>query len=50
MKHTDEILNLLRQQVSNDNEVGDIARTAREVVSKWVNPLSGGKDQTNVVV
>jgi hypothetical protein len=50
MKHTDEILNLLRQQVSNDNEVGDIARTAQEVVGKWVNPLSGGKEQTNGLI
>lgn len=50
MKHTDEILNLLRQQVSNDNEVDDIARTAQEVVGKWVNPLSGGKEQTNGLI
>jgi hypothetical protein len=50
MKHTDEILNLLRQQVSNGNEVNDIARTAREVVGKWVDPLSGGKEQTNGLI
>lgn len=50
MKHSDEILNLLRQQVSNPDEVNDIAATAREVVGKWVNPLSGGNDQTNGLI
>lgn len=50
MKHTDEILNLLRQQVGNDNEVEDIAKTAREVTGKWINPLSGGKEQTNGLI
>lgn len=49
-KHTDEILNLLRQQVGNDEEVNDIAGTAREVMGKWVNPLSGGKEQTNGLI
>lgn len=50
MRHTDEILNLLRQQVGNENEVNDIAKTAREVTGKWVNPLSGGKEQTNGLI
>lgn len=50
MKHTDEILNLLRQQLGNDDEVAEIAETAREVVGKWVNPLSGGKEQTNGLI
>ena len=50
MKHTDEILGLLRQQVGNADEVNDIAKTAREVVGKWVNPLSGGKEQTNGLI
>ena len=49
-KHTDEILNLLRQQVGNDTEVDDIAETAREVMGKWVNPVSGGKEQTNGLI
>ena len=49
-KHTDEILNLLRQQVGNDTEVDDIAATAREVMKKWVNPVSGGKEQTNGLI
>lgn len=49
-RHTDEILNLLRQQVSNDAEVDDIAATAREVQAKWVNPVSGGEEQTNGLI
>ena len=49
-KHTDEILNLLRQQVGNDAEVDDIAETAREVMGKWVNPVNGGKEQTNGLI
>jgi hypothetical protein len=50
MKHSDEILNLLRQQVSNPTEVDDIAKTAREVVEKWVNPLTGGNEETNGLI
>lgn len=49
-QHTAEILNLLRQQVSNDAEVEEIADTARQVGEKWVNPLSGGKEQTNGLI
>jgi len=49
-KHTDEILSLLRTQVGNENEVADIAKTAREVMGKWVNPVSGGKEQTNGLI
>lgn len=50
MKHSDEILNLLRQQLSNHDEVADIAKTAREVVDECVNPLSGGSEQTNGLI
>ena len=50
MKHTDEILNLLRQQVGNNAEVDDIAQTAREVAGKWVDPVTGGKEQTNGLI
>lgn len=49
-KHTDEILSLLRTQVGSENEVADIAKTAREVMGKWVNPVSGGKEQTNGLI
>lgn len=50
MSHTDEILSLLQEQLKNDEEVGDIAKTAREVVNQWVDPLSGGNKQTNGLI
>ena len=37
-------------QIGNDEEVQDICDTAIEVVAKWVNPLSGGKEETNGLV
>jgi hypothetical protein len=49
-KHTDEILRLLRTQFGSESEVVDIAKTAREVMGKWVNPVSGGKEQTNGLI
>lgn len=49
-KHTQEILNLLKQQVGNQSEVDDIASAAREVMGKWVNPVSGGKEETNGLI
>jgi hypothetical protein len=48
--HTDEILNLLETQVGSPQEVADIASTAREVMGKWVKPLSGGNEQTNGLI
>jgi hypothetical protein len=50
MKHADEILNLLREQLGNDAEVSDIAETARQVAGEWVEPLSGGTEQTNGLI
>src|SRR5712691_7690109 len=50
MKHGDQILALLKKQIGNEDEVRDISVTAKEVVSKWVNPLSGGKEETNGLV
>lgn len=50
MKHIDQVLKLLRTQISNPEEVNDIDETAKEVSSKWVNPLSGGKEETNGLV
>lgn len=49
-RHTDEILNLLRHQVTNEAEVDDIAATAREVMDKWVDPAGGGNEQTNGLI
>src|SRR5271170_7024595 len=50
MKHRDQVLSLLRKQVSNPSEVNDIQKTAEEVVSKWVSPLSGGQEETNGLI
>jgi predicted AAA+ superfamily ATPase len=50
MKHTDQVLALLRKQIGNDEEVRDISRTANEVTGKWVNPLSGGKEEINGLI
>src|SRR5712691_10345690 len=50
MKHGDQILALLKKQIGNEDEVRDISVTAKEVVSKWVNPLSGGKEETNGLI
>lgn len=49
-KHTDEVLNLLRTQVGSEEEVKDIAAPAGEVMGKWVNPVSGGREQTNGLI
>jgi hypothetical protein len=50
MNHADQVLALLKKQIGNDAEVHDISVTAKEVVDKWVNPLSGGKEETNGLV
>jgi hypothetical protein len=50
MKHSDQVLGLLKKQIGNDQEVTEINETAKEVVGKWVNPLSGGKEETNGLV
>jgi hypothetical protein len=50
MRHRDQVLALLRTQIANGQEVQDIGKTAEEVVSKWVDPLSGGKAETNGLI
>ena len=50
MKHTDQVLGLLQKQIGNDEEVRDIAKTAKEVVGKWVNPVGASKEETNGLV
>jgi len=50
MKHRDQVLSLLQKQIGNADEVEDIRETASEVVSKWVDPLSGGKESTNGLI
>lgn len=50
MKHRDQVLALLQKQIRNDEEVEDIRVTAEEVVNRWVNPLSGGKEEINGLI
>ena len=50
MKHVDQVLNLLRTQIGNTNEVKEICETAKEVAKKWAAPLSGGKEETNGLI
>ncbi len=50
MNHCDQILALLQKQIGNSEEVSDIKATAEEVANKWVNPLSGGKEEINGLI
>lgn len=43
-------MGLLQKQIGNAEEVADIYKTAKAVVEKWVDPLSGGKEQTNGLI
>ena len=50
MKHRDQVLGLLRKQIGNEEEVKDVSETADEVADKWVNPVSGVKEETNGLI
>ncbi len=50
MKHADQVLALLKMQIGNEEEVQDIEKAAKEVVKKWIRPLSGGKGNINGLV
>jgi hypothetical protein len=50
MKHRDEVLRLLNDQIGNPEEVADIGKTADEVADKWLPPLTGGKEETNGLI
>jgi predicted AAA+ superfamily ATPase len=50
MNHRDQILKLLQKQIGNYEEVDDIRKTAEDVSKNWVNPLSGGKEETNGLI
>lgn len=50
MNHLDQILRLLKRQVSNPSEVDDIRTTAEKVAAKWVSPLTGGKEEINGLI
>jgi len=50
MKHCDQVLGLLHKQIGSTEEVKDISETALEVGKQWVDPASGGKEQTNGLI
>src|SRR5688572_23299088 len=50
MLHGDQVIALLRTQIANDQEVADIKKTAEEVATKWVDPLAGGRTETNGLI
>lgn len=50
MTHRDQVLALLQKQIDNEAEVRDIGETADQVIDKWVNPVSGGRGQTNGLI
>ena len=50
MTHCNQVLDLLQKQIGNAEEVKEIYKTASEVASNWVNPVSGGKEETNGLI
>jgi hypothetical protein len=50
LKHSDQVTALLQTQIGNAQEVSDIRTTAEAVSQKWVDPLSGGKEETNGLI
>lgn len=50
MNHCDQVLALLQKQIGNSGEVQEINETAEKVADQWVNPLSGGKEETNGLI
>lgn len=50
MRHRDQVLALLQKQIGNAEEVKDISVTADEVAQQWVNPVSGGNEETNGLI
>jgi len=50
MNHREEVVHLLSKQIGNQEEVEEIGVTAQEVAEKWVDPLSGGVEETNGLI
>lgn len=50
MRHRDQVLELLEKQIGNKEEVKEISETAEKVAEQWVNPLSGGREETNGLI
>src|SRR5258707_2887852 len=50
MKPRTPVFRLLQQLIGNAEEVKDVSATATEVARRWVNPLDGGKEETNGLI
>lgn len=50
MTHCDQVLALLKTQISSEVEVEEIHTTAAKVANKWVNPSSGGREEINGLI
>jgi hypothetical protein len=50
MKHCDEVIQLLTKQIGSSDEVKDIHTTAQDVAKQWVDPTSGGSEETNGLI
>jgi Z1 domain len=47
LKHLDQVVRLLKTQITDGSEVAEITATARAVAERWADPLSGGVESTN---
>lgn len=50
MNHRDQVINLLKTQIENPEEVDDIQATAEQVANRWVDPVSGGIEDVNGLI
>ncbi len=50
MNHREQVINLLKTQIDNPEEVDDIEATAEQVAKRWVNPVSGGIEDINGLI
>lgn len=50
MNHREQVINLLKTQIENPEEVDDIETTAEQVAKRWVNPVSGGIEDINGLI
>lgn len=50
MNHREQVINLLKTQIDNPEEVNEIEATAEQVAKQWVNPVSGGIEDINGLI
>lgn len=50
MNHRGQVINLLKTQIDNPEEVDEIEATAAQVAKRWVNPVSGGVEDINGLI